>query len=244
MIRHVLAALTIVICGACSKPVEPFEMDAQTILSAQAQQCGKDTDCKGDRVCDSGQCSNPDAVQISTPDKTVENAQDSTALIAGTLRNAPPKFKDYLSGPVFTGPTAKLVLNNELASDYRTRLSEALPGKPTFAGEYVVASWGCGTNCVITAFVNKRTGKTLEMTFGGESGPYLTDFRIDSDLVVAEGYDSLEEVLHGEESNGVSSYVAYFYLLENDELKLIRKIPAVPSHDSDADGWPDGLWRP
>jgi hypothetical protein len=161
--------------------------------------------------------------------------------IAGVEASATPKFKNYPARPVYTGPAAKLVLSNDLAKDYRTRLSEVLSlGKPTFAGEYVAASWGCGTSCVITAFVNKRTGKTLKKSFGGENAPYLTDFRIDSKLIVAEGYNDFDE----EGANESGNYSAYFYVLEDDELKLIRKIPTKPSDDADEDGRPDGLWRP
>ena len=235
MKRHVFTALAIVICAACSKQAEPIGQAAQVAMPTQVQQCGKDTDCKGDRICDSGQCVNPSSTQVS-PAGQVAPAEQITATptpVAATQGGAPPKFKEYPAGPLYTGPAAKLALNNDLAKNFRTRLSEVLSDKPVFAGEYVSATWGCGTSCAITAFVNKRTGKTLEETFGGEYGPYLSEARIDSKLIVAEG-----PVLD-KDYNDTGSYAAYFYALEDGELKLIRTIPIKRPDDADHNGLPD-----
>ena len=202
-------------------------------MPTQMQQCGKDTDCKGDRICDSGQCVNPNSAQISPAGQGLPAEQSAATPVVTAQGDAPPKFKDYPAGPLYTGPAAKLALNNDLAKDFRTRLSEVLSDKPVFAGEYVSATWGCGTSCAITAFVSKRTGKTLEETFGGEFGPYLSEARIDSRLIVAEG-----PVLD-KDYNDTGSYAAYFYALEGDELKLIRTIPIKRPDDADHNGLPD-----
>lgn len=233
MQRYILTALTIIICAACSKAVEPIHQAAQVASPTQMQQCGKDTDCKGDRICHSGQCVNPNGVQTSTAGQVAPAEQNTATPVATTQDSAPLKFKDYPAGPLYTGPAAKLVLNNDLAKDYRTRLREVLSDEPVFAGEYVSASWGCGTSCGITAFVSKRTGKALEETFGGEFGPHLSEARIDSKLIVAEG-----PVLD-KDYNDTGSYAAYFYALEDGELKLIRTIPIQRPADANHDGLPD-----
>jgi TonB family protein len=127
-----------------------------------------------------------------------------------------PRFEDYPSGPQYTGGPAALDLSNETANMFRTRLRQALPGLPVFAGEYVDAGWGCGTTCYSITFVNKRTGKILDQGFGGEQGPWITEVRPDSKLIRAEGYDS--------EWDQPERYFASFYVLTAGELNLITKV--------------------
>lgn len=196
-------------------------------------QCGKDTDCKGDRICDSGKCVNPGGSQISPIGEPYASSQVAAMPTASPSDSNVPKFKDYPAGPLYVGPAAKLSLSNDLAKDYRSELSEALTRKPVFAGEYVAAGWGCGTGCGIDVFVSKRTGKVLEETFGGEEGPFITEVRIDSRLIVAEGF-----ALDGVDSE--TGYAVYFYVLEGDKLKLIRTIPIKRRPDNDVnDGFAD-----
>ncbi len=145
---------------------------------------------------------------------------------------ANPKYKDYPAPPLYTGPAAKLVLDNDLAKEYRSRLNEAMKGKPVFAGEYVETGWGCGTGgCYVTAFVNKRTGKVLEQTFLAYSsfddvtgieeriGEEIEPLKLNSRLLVTQ------EITEGEPKE--RSYFANFYKLDGDKLKLIKRV-AIP----------------
>ena len=231
--QHIFAALICLVFAGCGKPSEPLEQSAQIAASVQALQCGKDTDCKGDRICESGQCVSPEPTKIALlADADVANSIGTTS--SAQSENAPPpKFKDYPAGPAYTGPTAKLVLDNDLANSFRTRLREGLTGQPGFASEYVGVTWGCGTSCAMTAFVNKRTGKVLELVLGGESGPYITEYRIDSKLIVAEG------PVIDKDYNDTGKYAAYFYALDGGELKLIRTILIKRPDDADHNGLPD-----
>lgn len=53
--KRVFAFSILALClSACDKPVEKISHPAQAPL-----QCGKDTDCKGDRICENGQCTSP-----------------------------------------------------------------------------------------------------------------------------------------------------------------------------------------
>lgn len=194
--------------------------------------CGRDADCNKDSICNRGQCINPNAIEAISSNQTegsqpenstsvsTDNAQTEHSAPATTDRadEAMPKFKDYPSGAEYTGPAAELVLDNELAINFRTRLNEALYEKPVFAGEYVSATWGCGTSCTTTVFVNKRTGKTLNEEFGGELGSHLTAVKVNSNLLVAEG------VVYDKEGNDTGDYEAYFYVLEGEQLKLIKTV--------------------
>lgn len=53
--KRVFALSLLALClSACDKPAQTTSQPAQTLA-----QCGKDTDCKGDRVCEQGQCTSP-----------------------------------------------------------------------------------------------------------------------------------------------------------------------------------------
>ena len=90
-------------------------------------QCAKDTDCKGDRICESGRCTEPNAsgvagVPILTP--------TPTSVVPAPTAPTPPapvsslKFKDY-AVPVYKGPAGKLDMSSEDARTYKSRLTEA-----------------------------------------------------------------------------------------------------------------------
>lgn len=129
-----------------------------------------------------------------------------------------PQFRDYPSKEAYTGKPAKLLLNNDTAKLFRTRLREALTQEPEFAGEYVIAVWGCGTECRSYTFVNKRTGQVIEQSFGGEDGDEPEKFKLNSNLLVAHGTE------YDNDYNEIG-YHASFYVLENDKFKLIKKVP-------------------
>ncbi|WP_026470950.1 hypothetical protein [Alkanindiges illinoisensis] len=144
--------------------------------------------------------------------------------------SANPKYRDYPVTEYYKGSAAKLVLNNEIAKSFPTRLNEALKSKPVLAGEYVIAGWGCGSSgCYDTVIVNKRTGQVVPKIFEaysafdydkGEDGPRVGEEiespRLDSRLLVTE------EVVEGKD--GKYLYFANYYLLDNSQLKRIKRV--------------------
>lgn len=180
-------------------------------MSMTTQQCVNDIGCKGDQICHGGQCVNPRSMQVLPTKQVVTSEQVGKT----------PKFKDFPAGPVYTGLTAKLVLDNEFVKMYRTRLRVALTEKPVFAGEYVSETIRCGTCCATTTFVSKRTGKALKKSFGGAFGPYVTDTRVHSKLLIAEG-----PVI--DKDSNLTSYATYYYTLKGNQMKLIKTIPTNP----------------
>ena len=136
-------------------------------------------------------------------------------------KNSVPEPSDFPVKAVYTGAAAKLDTSDPDARMFRTRLSEALKRKPDFAGEYVTVMWGCGTSCRIYSFVNKRTGKLLKDSFGGEERQedvIFTDPR--SRLLVTQ-----EEIKN--EDYEVESLTLRMYVLENQRLKLIKTVKNV-----------------
>ncbi len=158
-------------------------------------------------------------------------------IVIGTLilscsiqAGANPKYKDYPVTEYYKGSAAKLVLNNEIAKNFPTRLNEALKSKPVLAGEYVITGWGCGSSgCYDTVIINKRTGQVVPTIFEaysafdyekGEDGPRVGEEieppRLNSRLLVTE------EVVEGK--NGKYSYFANYYLVDNNRLKRIKRV--------------------
>ena len=196
----------------------------QAALAASLH-CGKDTDCKGDRICEDGKCVSPMAGCT-----TVLPSTDTAP--AGQEAKAPasdiPKFRDYPAPPVYTGPPGKLQMDSELARNFRTRLGDAMKeDEVAFAGEYVLTGWGCGTGgCYIQALVNKRTGHVIDTTFDAYStfandkeirlGEEIESMRTDSTLLVTR--EVSEDPPH--------QHFANFYVLENGRLKRIKQLPA------------------
>lgn len=138
----------------------------------------------------------------------------SPSVLYAKILNKQPKFTDY-PVQIYTGPTAKLDMSDADARLFRTRLSEGLKQKPDYAGEYVAVGWGCGAMCFSLTLISKRTGKILEV-FGGETGEKLIDIQPNSLLLVTHGSVQM---------NGKDIYAKKFYLLNNNQLKLVYHTP-------------------
>lgn len=134
-----------------------------------------------------------------------------------------PIDNNYSVKHLYQGDVAKQVdLTDEFTRMFRTRFKKALSSKVAFAGVYASTVWGCGSSgCHTTAFINKKTGKALNKCFTayysmqgeviGEKIEYVDRY---SRLIIAAGTD--------EDTNET---FRYYYLLENEELKLINKVP-------------------
>ena len=77
------------------------------------------------------------------------SAQSSDALMA-----------KYPAGVPFKGkPSAVNLASHKDARMFRTRLREAAPTGPNFAGHMTVVTWGCGTSCQTVALIDARNGR-------------------------------------------------------------------------------------
>lgn len=152
----------------------------------------------------------------------IRNTIVTTALIClstFSFADSLPKYKDY-PAPIYTGKTAKLLLNNDTAKSFKTRLTIALKEKPDFAGEYVLAAWGCGTACVVQTFVSKRTGQVVDNGFGAELGQDVIGIKPDSRLLITRGVE------FDDDYNQTGDY-DFYYVFENGKFKLIKKVDHV-----------------
>jgi hypothetical protein len=72
---------------------------------------------------------------------------------------------------------------------FKTRITEAMKAGATFAGEYAVAQFGCGTGCSKVVVANNRTGQLYGFPRGGEFDQGLElKFDRHSNLMVVRWY--------------------------------------------------------
>jgi hypothetical protein len=121
-----------------------------------------------------------------------------------------PRFEDYPIREVFSGTPAAPILASAEQRMYRPRIRNgAWPGiettygswknpvkhkGPNFAGHYFVIYWGCGSQCVMMATVDAKTGKVYDPPLSGAGSELYVpldnlsemeiDFRPDSSLLV------------------------------------------------------------
>lgn len=88
------------------------------------------------------------------------------ALMSGPGRGlgSPPAFAAY-PATRYQGPRAALQLTPGTAAwSFRTRIREAARQPINFGGQYVLAAWGCGLECVSYAIIDVKTGAVYATT--------------------------------------------------------------------------------
>lgn len=165
--------------------------------------------------------------------RIIKNAMVIAALFVGMTSltsfgaDKLPEAKDYPVNTIYTGNAAKDIDNSdEFTHEFRTRFKEAMQGDVVFAGEYAQAGWGCGgSGCHTVALINKRTGRALDKAFtvyygggGADDGP----LSIGEEVVFMDKNSKLLITSGDDETTGKS--FSYYYILEGNELKLIRKV--------------------
>ena len=129
-----------------------------------------------------------------------------------------PEFSDYKVDEVYTGETAKPVFNDK-TSQFRTRLKEAAEGEVNFAGRYILAAWGCGTDCLMGGVIDAKTGETSMVPFSicciledADEALEKMDFRKDSRLIIFNG------LLNEDDKGGK----IHFYEFRNGEFTKLK----------------------
>lgn len=103
---------------------------------------------------------------------------------------AAPHFNDY-PATSFSDRTGKIRLEEAKSREYATMLRDAARRKPDFAGHYILASWGCGASCTMSAAIDANSGAVTWLPFtlccwdANMRAPL--DFRTDSRLLIVHG---------------------------------------------------------
>jgi len=159
-----------------------------------------------------------------------------------------PRFEDYPVTETFTGTPAAPILDTSEQRMFRTRIRNgALKGegvvdsitkrlltKPgiNFAGKYVVITWGCGSQCVMMATVDAKTGSVYPPPLSEKGSLNVPmdnlsemeiDFRPNSSLLVLR--NGCRDV------RDRNSCGTYYFNWKDNRFALVRFITVDPLKD-------------
>lgn len=117
------------------------------------------------------------------------------ALVASHSASADtiPQFRSYPAPPIYSGPSVPPNLSSQQAKQYRTRLRDGAAQPANFNGHYRMVIWGCGTECVTGAVIDKLNGHVFFLPFSiccstdQDANFKAIEFRLTSRLLVFSG---------------------------------------------------------
>jgi hypothetical protein len=162
-----------------------------------------------------------------------------------------PRFEDYPADPAYTTKPAEPVLATAEERRFRTvirrgvtegsGMDDGVSGKelaqprPNFAGHYAIVKWGCGSPCLMAAFVDLIDGHVLPPPFHhGPGHSYFQvpwafpkeplQYRLNSRLLIA----NICEVDRVSRVDGHTTYEAqrcgaHYFVMSESGLKLIYR---------------------
>lgn len=138
------------------------------------------------------------------------------------------KFSQFPARVVYKTAAKVDLKSHAEAKFYRTNLRNALANSEVnFAGNYILASWGCGSGCTQGAIIDVRTGnvffpKELQGVYAGglALGEHeMLEYKKNSSLLVIYGYAG-----SGFESETATHHGIYYYLWTGKTFKLLKFI--------------------
>lgn len=115
----------------------------------------------------------------------------------GFAQSTTPPFTQYAAKVEKINNVRVNLKSHKDANRFRTNLRNAAKEGVNFAGHYILTTWGCGTNCSVSAIIDARNGRVffpdqLEGTgFGFCELPDDTEpivYKADSRLLVLSGF--------------------------------------------------------
>jgi hypothetical protein len=187
--------------------------------SAAFAQCTKDTDCKGERVCEKGICVAPVITLLPTT-----RAESATTAEVTQATSAYPKFEDFPAtkhpGPWVLPKGVRRVSANEWRNE-NGKLIE--PVKVNFAGKYAIILNSCGTGCRYYTLTDLSTGRglnTLSVFAAAEPPPTTKEgFTYITDLVGQAGSNMLVAQYQVETRTAGTECRERVFVFENEKLK-------------------------
>lgn len=156
---------------------------------------------------------------------------DQSTIKASDIPKDAPRFREF-PARLYLGKNAPFHLgSNSETRLYRTRLFAWAKERPNFAGHYVLATWGCGTECTQLTIIDVRTGKAYhpvglstisankvddELTGGNWFASGAVRFLPNSRMLILMG---------APEERNEDRGIAFYVWGENHRLNRIRFIP-------------------
>ncbi len=79
----------------------------------------------------------------------------------GFAQSTTPTFTQYAAKVEKTRNVKVNLKSHKNARNFRTNLRNAAKEGVNFAGHYILTTWGCGTNCTVSAIIDARNGKVF-----------------------------------------------------------------------------------
>lgn len=137
------------------------------------------------------------------------------------------RFEDYRTDSVLhSKPAAPDFRSDRSALQFVTRIKEACKdGTTDFAGKYTIVEWGCGTECLGMAMVDRENGKIIysHIPFDTADGHYGLKYRKDSRLLLVNSY--LADDYPGYYLC-TDFRVLCYYVWTGDRFRLVKKYPS------------------
>ena len=175
----------------------------------------------------------------------------AVATLAQTRGSRVPRFEDYPANAVYTGRPAEPVLGTAEERRFRTVIRRGVtegwgvedgstrkqfdrPG-PNFAGHYVIVKWGCGSPCLMAAFVDLAHGRVLPPPFHhGPGHSYFQvpwnfpkeplQYRLNSRLLIANICETDRVIqVDGQPTYDAQKCGAHYFVMGEKGLTLIQR---------------------
>lgn len=163
---------------------------------------------------------------------TDSEGYDEHTIRPSDLPQDAPRFEMYKSR-LFHGRNAKPLITGD-ARNFRTRISAWSKEEPNFAGHFIMATWGCGTNCTQFTIIDASTGKVFEPK--GITTNVAVNVHDDllqggdfwhSSAAIKFKRDSRLLILIGTPEEDVSRRGISYYVWTGTELRLIRFVKKI-----------------
>jgi len=109
--------------------------------------------------------------------------------------------------------TPRLKFMDSRDRQFKTVIRDAAKGPINFAGHHILATWGCGANCVMASAVDVKSGMVRSLPFSVSGWPLnVTEplsFRPDSCLLIVRG-----------SRNESTERGTYYYMFDGQAFKL------------------------
>jgi hypothetical protein len=133
-----------------------------------------------------------------------------------------PTFADCPARVQTKHETPHIVFADARARQYRTVIRDAAKGPIDFAGHYTIATWGCGSACLMAAAIDQKTGRVISLPFT------VSDWSPDVTEPLAYHADSCMLVVRGSR-NESDEHGTYYYTFDGKAFQL-RAAEVEPKH--------------
>lgn len=130
-------------------------------------------------------------------------------------------FSNYrVSEQILESPAPLDLSSHPWGFTFKTQISSTYNEnkKPNFAGHYIVASWGCGSNCQSGVIIDQKTGKIYDLPETASASRYYFGY---SNLLIVNPGNTKKSC---DIKKTAGCVPATFYLWENNNFREIKPI--------------------